>query len=135
MINNNIGTPIIYSKCDGITSGMGRAPQSIPTILYPLLNKDLKIKYIVTEQSWKIIKRYQDSQESFYNLLIDGLISLKSVSKLNSVLISKLLELENDELLLTLEKILQIHVELELPHSCGHFMRTFLLKKIKSVDQ
>jgi hypothetical protein len=99
------------------------------------LNKDLKIKYIVTEQSWKIIKRYQDSQESFYNLLIDGLISLKSVSKLNSVLISKLLELENDELLLTLEKILQIHVELELPHSCGHFMRTFLLKKIKSVDQ
>jgi hypothetical protein len=135
MINNNIVTPIIYSKCDGITSGMGRALQSIPTILYPLLNKDLKIKYIVTEQSWKIIKRYQDSQESFYNLLIDGLKSLKLVSKLNSVLISKLLELENDELLFTLEKILQIHVEVELPHSCGPFMRNFLLKKIKSVDQ
>jgi len=135
MINNNIVTPIIYSKCDGITSGMGRAPQSIPTILYPLLNKDLSIKYIVTEQSWATIKRYQDSKEWFYNLLIDGLKSLKSVSKLNSVLISKLLELENDELLLTLEKMLQIHKEVELPHSCGPFMRNFLLKKIKSVDQ
>jgi hypothetical protein len=135
MINNNIVTPIIYSKCDGITSGMGRAPQSIPTILYPLLNKDLSIKYIVTEQSWATIKRYQDSKEWFYNLLIDGLKSLKSVSKLNSVLISKLLELDNDELLLSLQKILQIHVEVELPHSCGPFMRNFLLKKIKSVDQ
>jgi hypothetical protein len=141
MINNNIVTPIIYSKCDGITSGMGGVPHSIPTILYPLLNKDLGIKYIVTDQSSKIIKGnlnspYQFEKDSFfYNLLIDGLKSLKSVSKLNSVLISKLLKLENDELLSTLEKILQIHIEEELPYSCGHFMRTFLLKKIKSVDQ
>jgi hypothetical protein len=140
MINNNIVTPIIYSKCDGITSGMGVVPESIPTIIYPLLNKDLGIKYIVTEQSWERIKGnqnspYQFEKESLYNTLIDGLKSLKSVSKLNSVLISKLLELENDELLLTLEKMLQINVEVELPHSCGPFMRNFLLKKIKSVDQ
>ena len=140
MISNNIVTPIIYSKCDGITSGMGRAPHSIPTILYPLLNKDLGIKYIVTEQSWKTIKKYQNSpyqfeKEPHYNLLIDGLKSLKSVSKLNVVLISKLLQLENDELVSTLEEILKIHLEEELPHSCGHFMRSLLLKKIKFVYQ
>lgn len=134
MINNNIVTPIIYSKCDGITSGMGKAPNSIPTIFYPLLNKDLGIKYIVTEQSWKIIKRYQNSSYINNDLLIDGLKSLNSVSKFNNVLISKLLQLENDELLSTLEEILKINVEEELPHSFANFMQSLLLKKIKSVN-
>lgn len=137
MINKNIATPIIYSNCDGITSGMGYVPHSIPTILYPLLNKDLGIKYIVTEQSWETIKRsqnspYQFEKESFYNLLINGLKSLKSVSKHNIDLISKLLELKNGELLSTLEKILQIHIEEELPQIKYHRL---LLKKIQSIDQ
>ena len=132
LINKNIFTPIIYSNCDGITSGMGSVPNSIPTILYPLLNKDLGIKYIVTEQSWETIKQYTTSQEWFYNLLMNGLKSLKSVSKDNIDLISKLLVLKNDELLSTLEKILRIHTEEELPQIKYHRL---LLKKIQSIDQ
>jgi hypothetical protein len=137
MINKNIVTPIIYSYCDGITSGMGFIPHSIPTILYPLLNKDLGIKYIVTEQSWKTIKRlenstYQFEKESLHNLLIDGLKSLNAVTKLNVDLTSKLLELNNDDLLSTLENVLQIHMEEELPQIKYDRL---ILKKIKSNDK
>ena len=49
-ISKKIKIPLVYSVCDGITSGMGGIDGSIPTILYPLLAPELGFKYIITEQ-------------------------------------------------------------------------------------
>jgi hypothetical protein len=49
-----IKTPIVYSFCDGITHGMGSCSEKqVPTLLYPLLSKELGIRWIITEQSWE----------------------------------------------------------------------------------
>lgn len=47
--------PVIYSVCDGILHGMGRAENSIPTALYPLIAGKLGIRYIITEQSFQFL--------------------------------------------------------------------------------
>ncbi len=47
--------PVIYSVCDGILHGMGRAENSIPTALYPLIARKLGIRYIITEQSFQFL--------------------------------------------------------------------------------
>jgi hypothetical protein len=54
MLQHQIRIPIVYTVCDGITIGMGGGYEnSIPTLLYPLLSKELGIRFIITEQSWK----------------------------------------------------------------------------------
>ena len=59
LINCKINVPLIYTVCDGITSGMGAGyTPSIPTIMYPLLAVDLGIKYIITEQNSEYIKSF-----------------------------------------------------------------------------
>lgn len=44
---------LIFCPVDGITSGMGAGGicENVPTLFYPLLAKDLRIKYIITDQS------------------------------------------------------------------------------------
>lgn len=56
--------PVIYSVCDGILHGMGRVENSVPTALYPLVAKQLGIKYIITEQSYDFVYKY-DSNKIF----------------------------------------------------------------------
>ena len=56
--------PVIYSVCDGILHGMGRVENSVPTALYPLVAKQLGIKYTITEQSYDFVYKY-DSNKIF----------------------------------------------------------------------
>lgn len=52
LISNKIKIPVVFSVCDGITSGMGGCnEEAVPTLLYPLLAVDLGIKFIITEQN------------------------------------------------------------------------------------
>jgi len=55
ILASNFKIPVVYSVCDGILHGMGRAENSIPTALYPLVASKLGIRYIITEQSYKFL--------------------------------------------------------------------------------
>ena len=49
---------IVFCPIDGITLGMGAFEHcdNIPTLFYPLISKQLGIKYIITDQSSKSIE-------------------------------------------------------------------------------
>ena len=94
LINGKIKVPLIYSVCDGITSGMGGCNTlSIPTITYPFLSVDLGIKYIITEQNSENLKTFIEQSHNEFRTWLNN-ISL--VSK--NPLIHNLLELSNKEL-------------------------------------
>jgi hypothetical protein len=48
---------IVFCPVDGITSGMGAFEdcENVPTLLYPLISKQLGIKYTITDQPSKSI--------------------------------------------------------------------------------
>ena len=94
LINSKINVPIIYTVCDGITSGTGAGyTPSIPTIMYPFLAVDLGIKYIITEQNSENLKTFIEQSHNEFRTWLNN-ISL--VSK--NPLIHNLLELSNKEL-------------------------------------
>ena len=94
LINSKINVPLIYTVCDGITSGMGAGyTLSIPTIMYPFLAVDLGIKYIITEQNSEHIKSFiEQKYDQFRTWLNNVLLVSKNPS------IKSLLELSNKEL-------------------------------------
>ncbi|UOE39691.1 hypothetical protein [Chryseobacterium oryzae] len=49
--NSSCKIPLVYSICDGITSGMGYEENSVSTIFYPAISTELGLKFIITEQS------------------------------------------------------------------------------------
>jgi len=102
LILSKIKVPLIYSVCDGMTSGMGGCnSQAIPTIMYPLLALDLGIKYIITEQNCKYIKSIIETK---YDQFSTWLNNVSLVSENPST--KNLLELSNKEL----EKDLTIRI-------------------------
>ena len=94
LINSKINVPLIYTVCDGITSGTGAGyTPSIPTIMYPFLAVDLGIKYIITEQNSEYIKSFiEQKYDQFRTWLNNVLLVSKNPS------IKNLLELSNKEL-------------------------------------
>lgn len=97
LIKNQIKIPVVYAKCDGITSGMGIGYEfSIPTILYPLLNPVLDIRYIITEQGWRsvisrLIARYN------YRDVDEFRVYLQNIWKVsNNQSIQEILDLSDD---------------------------------------
>ena len=76
-IQCKIQIPIIYSVCDGITSGMGCInSNSISTLLYPFFKNVLNIKVIVTDQ-------LVDNTLPYYiDILEKGLIIIKNLRNL-----------------------------------------------------
>lgn len=52
-LKSSIKVDLIFCPVDGITSGMGAGGlcENVPTLFYPLLSKNLGIKYIITDQS------------------------------------------------------------------------------------
>ena len=94
LINSKINVPLIYTVCDGITSGMGACyTPSIPTIMYPFLAVDLGIKYIITEQNSEYINSFIEKK---YDEFRTWLNNVSLVSKNPSI--KNLLELSNKEL-------------------------------------
>ena len=94
LINSKINVPLIYTVCDGITSGMGACyTPSIPTIMYPFLAVDLGIKYIITEQNSEYINSFIEKK---YDQFRTWLNNVSLVSKNPSI--KNLLELSNKEL-------------------------------------
>ena len=94
LINSKINVPLIYTVCDGITSGMGAGyTPSIPTIMYPLLAVDLGIKYIITEQNSEYIKSFIEKKYYEFSTWLNN-VSLMS----KNPSIKSLLELSNKEL-------------------------------------
>ena len=94
LINSKINVPLIYTVCDGITSGMGGCnSQAIPSIMYPLLALDLGIKYIITEQNSEYIKSIIVQE---YDQFSTWLNNVSLMSKNPSI--KSLLELSNKEL-------------------------------------
>ena len=67
--NSSCKIPLVYSFCDGITSGMGYEENSVSTIFYPAFSKKLGIKNIISEQSGKI-----DLNKKGYKIHIDSLL-------------------------------------------------------------
>lgn len=94
LINSKINVPLIYTVCDGMTSGMGGCnSQAIPSIMYPLLALDLGIKYIITEQNSEYIKSIIVQE---YDQFSTWLNNVSLMSKNPSI--KSLLELSNKEL-------------------------------------
>ena len=94
LIKSKINVPLIYTVCDGITSGNGACyTSSIPTIMYPFLAVDLGIKYIITEQNSEFIKSFIEQD---YDQFRTWLNNVSLVSKNPSI--KNLLELSNKEL-------------------------------------
>ena len=94
LILSKIKVPLIYSVCDGMTSGMGGCnSQAIPSIMYPLLALDLGIKYIITEQNSEYIKSIIVQE---YDQFSTWLNNVSLMSKNPSI--KSLLELSNKEL-------------------------------------
>ena len=94
LINCKINVPLIYTVCDGMTSGMGGCnSQAIPSIMYPLLALDLGIKYIITEQNSEYIKSIIVQE---YDQFSTWLNNVSLMSKNPSI--KSLLELSNKEL-------------------------------------
>ena len=50
LVMKKVDINVLYSICDGITSGMAGVDLSVPTILYPIFKNELKLKNIITEQ-------------------------------------------------------------------------------------
>ena len=97
LIRSKIKVPLVYSIVDGMTRGMGSCNTlQIPTIIYPLLALDLGLKFIITEQSFKVIKFLSEHKDLSLTVLRAGLNSILLVSK-NS-LVSDLLKLSDTEL-------------------------------------
>lgn len=61
-LSTGMNVDIVFCPVDGITSGMGAFEdcENVPTLLYPLISKQLGIKYIITDQPSKSI----DTQSS-----------------------------------------------------------------------
>ena len=94
LINSKINVPLIYTVCDGITSGTGAGyTPSIPTIMYPFLAVDLGIKYIITEQNSEYINSFIENKYDQFSTWLNNVLL---VSK--NPLIKNLLELSNKEL-------------------------------------
>ena len=94
LINCKINVPLIYTVCDGMTSGMGGCnSQAIPSIMYPLLAVDLGIKYIITEQNSEYIKSFIEKKYYEFSTWLNN-VSLMS----KNPSIKSLLELSNKEL-------------------------------------
>lgn len=69
-----IQIPIIFSICDGITSGMGAInDNSISTLLYPFFKNVLNIKVIITDQL------IENTLPCNTDILIKGLILIKNL--------------------------------------------------------
>lgn len=68
-IKRRIKVDVIYSPCDGITSGMGVGDcNNIPTLFYPLLGTRLGIKYHISDQSIKnVLSNWDERPEEFRN--------------------------------------------------------------------
>ena len=125
LIKKNIKTPIVYANCDGITSGMGGfGAASISTVLYPLLEKELGIHYIVTDQSWKkIFDRIEDFK--------DGLKHLLSISIEHQKTIKNLLKLTTEDIIIELGNILKRNIEQPLPQLDKMRFSHLILKRIE----
>jgi 2-polyprenyl-3-methyl-5-hydroxy-6-metoxy-1,4-benzoquinol methylase len=85
---NEIKVPLVYSVCDGITSGMGGVG-GIPTILYPLFASELGLKFIITEYGWSSVKMRvenpgDDRKDELRNWL-KTIVSIISIQFINDI--------------------------------------------------
>lgn len=124
LLEKEIKIPIVYSKGDGESSGMGYMRGNIPTILYPLLNFELGIKFIVTEQSWKTI-----NENGSVEMVIEGLKAILNLPNTNNKFFKNLLLMEKHSIFEYIGKILENHSEKELSQIK---YKTLLLKEIQN---
>lgn len=124
-----IQIPIIYSICDGITSGMGAInDNSISTLLYPFFKNLLKIKIIITDQ-------LVDTSWSYnIDILKKGIVAIKKIR--NSLVDPKIIDsdIQDSEFFKTLKNIYEDFALLYLNReslNCfsNGFLNLYLLKR------
>jgi len=110
LLEDKVEITALYTICDGISYGMfGGYENSVPTVLYPFLYADLKLKYHISDFDANQIKVWFDKKDA-YRYTRENMQNLYLLKPTHEVI--DLLEMSDEELSKALIEKLSIYKEI-----------------------